>query len=414
LNFFLNHGLVNLSFPEKQETHRLKQPIKVTELPISGTNLINWFRLLRENKFKISLRYLPRALYVSLITFLTAPFALYEKLRYRRKIKQTEIIKPPVFIIGHWRSGTTYLHNLLSKDQNFTYVTNMQAFMPSVFISGSKLFKPFMKRILPKKRRMDNIELDVLEPQEEEYAMANLSNMSLYLGMVFPQSLKKYSRYCSLDGLPEKTVKRWKKVFKRFLQKITFSSGGKQLVLKNPSNTFRVKLLLEMFPNAKFIHIYRNPFDVFPSTLYLYKKMFPYFFLQEPFTNQVREDFIMDLYVEMFIKYFEERKLIHEGNLIEIKYEDFVKNPMKGLHEIYQNLGLENFDNSRKNFLKHLDSTKNYKKNVHELEYSVKLKISKKWKITFERWGYNRIVRGSKRIERKGIKLEKRTEKRRK
>jgi len=128
--------LAKLSFPEKQETHHLKQPIKVTELPISGTNLINWFRLLRDNKFKISLRYLPRAIFVSFVTLLTAPFTVYEKLRYRNKIKQTEITKPPVFIIGHWRSGTTYLHTLLSKDQNFTYVTNMQAFMPSIFISG--------------------------------------------------------------------------------------------------------------------------------------------------------------------------------------------------------------------------------------------------------------------------------------
>jgi hypothetical protein len=85
---------------------------------------------------------------------------------------------------------------------------------------------------------------------------------------------------------------------------------------------------------------------------------------------------------------------------------------MKGLHEIYQNLDLENFDSSRKNFLKYLDSLKNYKKNVHELEDSVKLKISKKWKLTFERWGYNRVIRSSKRIKRKGMKLDKRTEKR--
>jgi len=390
----------------------LKQPIKVTELPISGTNLINWFRLLRDNKFKISLRYLPRAIFVSFVTLLTAPFTVYEKLRYRNKIKQTEITKPPVFIIGHWRSGTTYLHTLLSKDQNFTYVTNMQAFMPSIFISGGKLFKPILKRILPKKRRMDNMELGVTEPQEEEYAMVNLSNMSLYHGMIFPRNLKYYSKYCSIDNLPSKTVKRWKKVFKRFLQKITLYSGGKQLVLKNPSNTFRVKLLLEMFPNAKFIHLYRNPYDVFPSTLKLYDDMFPYFFMQEPFSEQESTDFIMNLYVEMFVKYFEEKDLVPEGNLIEVKYEDLVDDPMKGLHEIYQKLDLENFDNSRKNFQKHLDSIKNYKKNEHKLNDTIIQRISTKWKLTFDTWGYNRVERVSKRIERKGMKIEKRSEKR--
>lgn len=392
----------------------MQRTTKVTEQTLTGTSIVNWFQLLRDNKFKISWCYLPRALFISLITSLTAPFALYEKLRYRKKIKQTKITKPPVFIIGHWRSGTTFLHTLMIKDQNFAYVSNMQAFMPSVFISGGRLFKHVLKRLLPAKRRMDNVRLGIHEPQEEEYALANLSSMSLYHGMVFPQNLREYSKFCSLDGLPEKKVAKWKKVFQRFLQKITYYSHGKQLILKNPSNTFRIKLLLEMYPRAKFIHIYRNPYDVYLSTLKMYNELFPYFFLQEPYTDQEGQDFIIDLYEEMFIKYFAEKDLIPDGNLIEVKYEDFVENPIQGLQAIYQSLDLKYFEESNENFNSYLESVKGYKKNKHELDETVIEKISSRWQFTVQRWGYSRIERVVKRIERKGTRLEKRSERKEK
>ncbi len=392
----------------------MKRITKVTEQTLTGTNLVNWLRLLRDNKYKISWRYLPRALFISLITSLTAPFALYEKLRYRKKIKQTKITKPPVFIIGHWRSGTTFLQTLMIKDQHFAYVSNLQAFMPSVFISGGRFFKHILKRLMPSKRRMDNMRLGVYEPQEEEYALANLTNMSLYHGMVFPQNLREYSKYCSFDGLPEKKVVKWKKVFQQFLQKITYYSNGKQLILKNPSNTFRIRLLLEMYPNAKFIHIYRNPYDVYLSTLKLYNDMFPYFFLQDPYTNQESQEFIIDLYEEMFIKYFAEKDLIPDGNLIEVKYEDFVQNPIQGLQTIYQNLGLENFEESCEHFNNHLESVKGYKKNKHELDEKIIEKISNRWQLTVQKWGYGRVERVAKRVERKGTRLEKRFERKEK
>ena len=392
----------------------MQRPTKITEQTLTGTNTVNWIRLLRENKFKISWRYVPRALFISLITALTAPFVVYEKLRYRKRIKQTEIEKPPVFIIGHWRSGTTFLHTLMIKDQKFAYVSNLIAFMPSVFISGGRIFKHILKRLLPSKRRMDNVNLGIYEPQEEEYAMANLSSMSLYHGMAFPQNLREYSRYCSFEGLPKKKLAKWKKIFHRFLQKLTYYSNGKQLILKNPSNTFRIKLLLEMYPNAKFIHIYRNPFDVYLSTQKMYNEMFPYFFLQEPYTDDEGQDFIIDLYEEMFIKYFEEKDLIPEGNLIEIKYEDFIQQPMEGLRSIYQNLNLEHFEESQQNFEAYLESVKGYKKNKHILDEKIEKKISSRWQLTLNRWGYGRVERTAKRLERKGLRIEKRTERKEK
>ena len=389
--FFFIIALIKKSITEKQETDYLQRKTKVSEQTLTGTNIVNWLRLLRENRFKISWQYVPRALFISFSTLSTAPFVLYENIRYGRKIKQTKITKSPVFIIGHWRSGTTYLYSLMIQDQKFAYVSNLHTFLPSVFLTSEKLFKPILKRMLPSTRRMDNVKLGLYEPQEEEWAMANISSYSLYHGMAFPQNLNYYSKYCSIDRLPKRTVIKWKRIYKRFLQKITYSFQGKQLILKNPSNTFRVKLLLEMFPDAKFIHIYRNPYEVFLSTLKMYKEMFPYFFLQEPYTEDEGKEFILDLYVEMFEKFFQEKDLIPEGNFVEIKYEDFIQDPVRGLNEIYQAISLEGFEESLSNFNSYLDSNKDFKRNEHTLDETLKAEIKDRWNLTFEKWGYNRL-----------------------
>ena len=81
-----------------------------------------WF-LLRH--FKIDLRYGPRFFLTLLINLINWPFRTYERLfinpRYKQLKEGTEII----FIIGHWRSGTTHLHNLMAQDPQMGYTTNL-------------------------------------------------------------------------------------------------------------------------------------------------------------------------------------------------------------------------------------------------------------------------------------------------
>ncbi|NHJ86283.1 MAG: sulfotransferase [Asgard group archaeon] len=383
---------------------------KVTEQILSGTGIRNWLRLLWDNRFRISWKYLPRVFFISFISLITAPLAILEKLRYDRKIKHTAITSPPIFIIGHWRSGTTFLHNVLSKDEQFGYVNNITAFLPRVFLTGGRFLRPILQRCIPEKRRMDNMTLGLNEPQEDEYALANLLNYSLYHGMAFPRNIRRYYQYCSFENVPERKVLRWKRTFYRFLQKITFSSKGKQLILKSPSHTYRVKLLLEMFPNAKFIHIYRNPLDVFPSTLNLYQKMFPYFFLQEPFTVEEGKEIIFELYDKMFERYFVDKELIPENNLYELKYEDFVQNPMIFLEDIYAQFSFKDFNAAKINFTSYLKAQKSYQKNKYSLDENFKNEIFKRWHSTFERWGYNRVERLGKRINKSSIRRIKRTQ----
>ena len=48
-----------------------------------------------------------------------------QKLVYGRRIRRTTL-RPPIFILGHWRTGTTLLHELLSLDPRHGYPTSYQ------------------------------------------------------------------------------------------------------------------------------------------------------------------------------------------------------------------------------------------------------------------------------------------------
>ncbi|RLI63063.1 MAG: hypothetical protein DRO63_08865, partial [Candidatus Gerdarchaeota archaeon] len=155
---------------------------------------------------------------------------------------------------------------------------------------------------------------------------------------------------------------------------------------------------------AKFIHIYRNPIDVFPSTLRMYEKMFPYFFLQKPFSMKEGKEIIFDLYEEMFQRFFMEKQLIPKGNLIEIKYETFIQNPLQGLEQIYSGLNLQGFEKVKDHFQHYVAAQKNYQRNVHTLDKELEQEIATRWKFTLERLGYKKLKRLDNRIERKNIR----------
>jgi len=112
-----------------------KTTIKITENPLAAGTFFNWIRLLMAND-RVESKYLLRALFVTAVTLLCAPFRLIQKLFFDRKIRKTLITKDPVFIIGHYRSRTTFLQNLITQDKQWGFVSTTQALLPDMFLLG--------------------------------------------------------------------------------------------------------------------------------------------------------------------------------------------------------------------------------------------------------------------------------------
>jgi hypothetical protein len=363
-------------------------PLDVSFEPLSGSTFINIIRLLAQNNFRISLIGIPRIVYSVGLSLILSPLSFYEKVKYTKKINNTKIEKPPIFIIGHWRSGTTYMHNLLSQDDSFAYPTTFQTVTPALFLRFEKQIKPIVASSLPPTRPQDHIKLGADLPQEEEYGVGNLSTHSYYHGWCFPKNRDFYYNCVHFDGVKEKRIEEWKKYYLFYLKKLTLYYNGKQLILKNPSNTGRVKQLLELFPDAKFIHIYRNPYHTFLSKKRNIEKEMTLYCIQKPDDEDTFEKAMAEMYNKMYDKYFNDKKLIPKENLVEIKYENLVKDPYNVVKKIYQDLNIPTFKNCETNLKKYIQTQHNIKTYKYSIDKKTHEKIYNYLNKTIDKWGY--------------------------
>lgn len=292
------------------------------------------------------------------------PLALFERIVFYLPISKTTVINP-VFIIGHWRSGTTYLHYLLSQDKSFYAPTNLDAFVPEVNILGGALAKKILHHRLPQTRPMDDVELHPDLPQEEEFAIANLSPYSFYHALTFPDHFRKlFNQFVLLRNSSEKKLLRWEKVYTTYLKKIQYKAGKKRLLLKNPVNTARIQTLLKLYPDAKFIYLHRDPTEVKHSTFRMFHALIKINTLQPFDTAQLKKD-ITTCYTEMMEVYENQRTILTPENLIELSYQDLLANPAHVVASIYSQFQWKGLEANQSNFERFIENQKDYKPHLY-------------------------------------------------
>ena len=95
---------------------KLKHQWSIGHNYLTGITFGKWCKLLAQNGFQISPAYAHRAAVITVASLSNAGFAALENLRYGKAVANSTISQPPLFILGHWRSGTTLLHELLAQD----------------------------------------------------------------------------------------------------------------------------------------------------------------------------------------------------------------------------------------------------------------------------------------------------------
>ena len=356
--------------------------------PLEGMTLGDWFSLLRRHRFAIGPRHWPRALVQTAVSSSNSVAARFERMRFGRRIDATEV-RPPLFILGHYRSGTTHLHNLLALDPRFAAPTFFQALNPHTFLTYERCVAPLADRLLIRRRYQDGVALGANVPTEDEVALGTMTGLSPYLGWYFPRGLAHYDRYLTFRGVPDEEVARWGHALTTFLRKVTLGRG-RPLVLKSPPHTARIRLLLGLFPDARFVHIHRHPYDVFRSTRHMIRAVQPVFRLQECRTPD-DDDRIMSVYTEMYDAYFEQRGLVPEGRLCEVGYEALERDPEGVVGSVYEALNLPGFEALRPRLEDYLGSIAGYRKNrLDDLPEPLRLRIAREWGRSFDEWGYGR------------------------
>lgn len=315
-----------------------ERPFKFPVSALIGSNPANILQVIKG--YRIDLNYYPKFLLTFLIALVFGIMNLVERLIYRNKIKTLKTEEPPVFIVGFWRSGTTLLHSLLCQDKHAGYVTTFQGIFPNLVLTGKKWMKAFTNRILPGKRPFDSYPMDMDFPQEEEFAMMSLQAKSIYKIFYFPKDFDDiYEKELFFERLPVSEQKRWEKEYLNLIKKAMLNTGGRRYMSKNPCNIFRIRTLAAIFPDARFIFIYRNSYPVVESFFRFVNEVLPGSELQHLAGGLQREKFAR-LYKDALDEYMIAKESISPGNLVEIKYEEFLKQPVEILRGLYSSLNI--------------------------------------------------------------------------
>ena len=165
-------------------------------------------------------------------------------------------------------------------------------------------------------------------------------------------------------------------------------TGKQRFLSKNPANTARIPLLLEMYPEARFIHIYRNPVDVILSTRHFFSHMMPGLNLHEIDFDGVNSD-IYNIYKRMMNDYLETRNLVPRENLVEVRYEELVRNTEQEIKKIYEHFGFRGYGDAAPLINMYAEAKKGYIKNKYSIKKSLLDEILSHTEFTMKEWGYD-------------------------
>ncbi len=350
--------------------------------PFAGVDFRHWIKLLRENG-GWSPRYSDKVAYLTFKSLRNSRHKKEEDEKYREAIEHHTLPQDPIFVIGHWRSGTTLLENILCNDPEFGYLSVIQSIYPHGFLMREN---EYSARFRPGKRYMDNVKLVAESPSEEEVALAVVAPGSFWHGYYFPKRMDTYfKKYVLFEDISNTEMAAWKSAFNHLIKKLSYRYGGKQLVLKNPPNTARIRILLEMYPSAKFIFIHRNPYEVFESRMRQFETAVLAKTLQK-ITIKEWEQKVLRFYVDLMDTFLEQRDLVPANQITEISFEQLRKNPLNTLDAIYDHLKVSDFSKVAPVFKRYLDGLADYKQNEYSYEKSVIDKVYQHWHRTIDLW----------------------------
>lgn len=355
---------------------------------LTGITFGKWCKLLAQNGFQISPAYLHRAVAITVASVFNSGFAAIEAARFGAAIERVQITRPPLFVLGHWRSGTTLLHELLAQDTDqFQFPNTYQVVNPYTFLTTQNFATKTMAWMLPETRPMDNMALKFTSPQEDEFAPLLMTLTSLYLGVSFPNRAAHYDRYMTFRDVDRAEVDAWKSAFVQFCKKVSLNDP-RALLIKSPPHTARIRTILEMFPDARFIHIHRDPYRVFQSQRHFFNTAGWYTYLQRPDLGAIDEG-ILCRHEAMYDAYYEDLPLVAKDRIVDIRFDDLEADPVGVIGTAYAHLSLNGFNGFEPKLRTYVDSLNGYRKNdFTDLDPATKAIVASRWTRSFAVGGY--------------------------
>jgi len=301
------------------------------------------------------------------------------------EILETVGVPPPIFLLGFWRSGTTFLHELFCCDTRFGFPSTYACMNPAHFLLTEKAFqKGVAKR--QTRRPMDNMQYSWTSPQEDEFALLCMGAPSPYEALLVPSLMSDPRVLLDLRCRSGDEQGRWAQMLQLFLRLLTVQQD-KTMVLKSPTHGFRLPLLTSLFPKARFVIIERNPYEVFASNLQLWQTLLDRYSLESTSSEQI-ESFVLAGYLIHEEAITEGIPSLGPGMVSRVRYEDVVADPLGHVKRIYSDLGLAEFEAARPALEEHIASVSGYQRNRLMLSKAQKAAVDQLWGPLIRDKGY--------------------------
>jgi DNA-binding transcriptional ArsR family regulator len=315
-------------------------------------------------------------------------------------------LEKPLFIMGNFRSGSTFLQRLLAKDvSQFTSATIWDIFIsPSVTLTkffsairwldarvGSPLTR--LLRYLDRKSlgRVEIHRISLFKPEEDENFLLHLWSTS-FASMLFP-FMDEYEKYFYFDQrLPEKEKRGIMRFYLHALQRHLYTHPQVPHHLsKNPSFSPKVGTILEEIPDARIIYLVREPVDMLLSTiswLGFTWRVFSDPLVKYPFIDEIIE----------FSKHWYEYPLrvlsqADPDKYMIIKYDELVADPEQTARKIYRKFGYKLSPDFERALITESEKSKRYSSNhTYSLEEMgiTKEQVLKEYREIYRNFGFKR------------------------
>lgn len=330
-------------------------------------------------------RFLPHAAIATIVSPLNSLLGAFQRLRYGDRIAQTAIDPPPVFIVGHWRSGTTLLHELLASDRRHAAPNTYQCILPNHFVLTERWGAGLTRWFIPERRVMDDMRLAMDGPQEDEFALCNMGLDSPYLWLAFPNG--RYAvEWESLETLATDARDYWKVSLTRFLQAVSFVRPGR-LIVKNPLHSFRIPTLMQMFPGARFVHIVREPAAVLRSTIRTWRALHRHHGYQV-FRGDGLQNHVLEVGTRMFKALLDARTQAPEGHWCDVRFENLIADPRQTLERVYVGLTLGDYRSAGPAVDAYLSDAGKVRPQTVSSDDDAAL-VNRHWDFYYSRYGYH-------------------------
>jgi omega-hydroxy-beta-dihydromenaquinone-9 sulfotransferase len=363
-----------------------------------GMRFSTYIKLLASYSFRISPSRVPMSLLLSGIAVCNSCLAVVQLLVYRKRLQQTPTPRP-LFVLGHWRSGTTLLHELMAKDPALNFPNTYQCFVPHHFLVSQRFLPYIVRFFLPSKRPMDAMDSGFDRPQEDEFALVALGAPTPYLRMAFPNEVSRGDSLLTLEKIANQAEQNFADALLGFTKSLSLSKPGR-LVLKSPTHTGRAILLSRLFPGSQFVHVSRNPFHMIPSTIRLWKTLDYIQGFQVPrYSESELVELVMSTFERMYESYFRQRDELlelapnHDSEsdtcrFCEIRYEDLITAPVAVLRQVYADLGLRDFDQVEPGIESYFRDQKEYAPREYQIPNDLQQKIASRCQRYIDHFGY--------------------------